>query len=210
MKEKGIAFFDLDGTITSKDTFIDFIVFCRGKNHFLLGLLVLGPSIILYFFNLFPNYRLKELFFRYYLADYFSAEELENLGESYSEKRLPSIVYADALMRIDWHKKNSHEIIILTASSSVWLSDWCNTNELQLIGTQFEKKDGKYTGKILGKNCYGSEKLRIIENILSKHHGSLTFGYGDSKADKLFLNRLKYGYFRPYWIKGTSNNPFLK
>lgn len=199
--EKGIAFFDLDGTITSSDTFTDFIVFCRGKFFFLLGLLVLSPLIILYLLKLYPNYRLKELFFSYYLAKYYSIKELDNLGKSYSINRLPSIVYKDALMRIDWHKEKNHTVIILTASSSVWLSEWCKLHKLELIGTQFEKKNEKYTGKILGKNCHGTEKQKIVENILKNNPEYLTFGYGDSKSDRLFLDKLKYRYFRPHWIQ---------
>ena len=98
-----MAFFDLDGTITTKDTFIDFIVFCRGKFYFLLGLLLLSPFIALYLIKLFPNYRLKEIFFRYYLASYFSADDLENLGKTYSVKRLPNIFYKEAIKQINWH-----------------------------------------------------------------------------------------------------------
>lgn len=203
--KKGIAFFDLDGTITSNDTFIDFIVFCRGKIYFFLGLLVLSPFIIFYLLKLYSNHKLKELFFTYYLAEKYSIEELHNYGKFYSLNKLPRIVHKEALRQINWHKENNHEVIILTASSSIWLSYWCEFHKLELIGTQFEIKDGKYTGKISGKNCHGLEKQKIVDKILNKNQIFLTYGYGDSKADKLFLGRLKYSYFRPHWIGCNSN-----
>lgn len=193
MKGKGIAFFDLDGTITSKDTFIDFIIYCRGKSYFLLGLFFLSPMIVLYLLKLYPNHKLKELFFKHYLASYFPANELENLGVNYSLKRLPNIVNDLALNRINWHKKNNHKIIIITASSPLWLSEWCRLNKLDLIGTEFYKSNNKYDGKIIGKNCHGLQKLFIVEKILNENDFDLTFGYGDSKADIEFLNKLKYG-----------------
>lgn len=196
-----MAFFDLDGTITTKDTFIDFIVFCRGKFYFLLGLLLLSPFIALYLIKLLPNYRLKEIFFRYYLASYFSADDLENLGKTYSVKRLPNIFYKEAIKQINWHKENNHRIIILTASSSIWLSEWCRSNELEIIGTQFAKSGNKYTGKIYGKNCYGRQKKIIVEKILNETPFILTYGYGDSKADKNFLSILRHGNYKPHWIK---------
>jgi phosphatidylglycerophosphatase C len=202
----GIAFFDLDGTITQKDTFIDFIIYCRGKNYFILGILLLTPWIVLYLLKLFPNFRLKEMFFRYFLANYFSVDQLENIGKSYSNKRLPSIVYKEALKRIKWHKENNHKIIILTASSSIWLSDWCRLNELELIGTEFEKVGNKYTGKIIGKNCHGLQKMVIVDKILNETEFNLTYGYGDSEADKLFLYRLKNIDYRPEWIKHSFCN----
>jgi phosphatidylglycerophosphatase C len=201
VKGKGIAFFDLDGTITSKDTFIDFIVFCRGNFYFLLGLLMLSPLIALYLLKLFPNHRLKEIFFKFYLASYYSANDLENLGKDYSMKRLPSIVYKEAIKQINWHKENNHRIIILTASSSLWLSEWCRLNELHIIGTEFVKFGNNYTGKINGENCYGLQKKVIVEKILNETQFNLTYGYGDSKADKKFLSILRHGHYKPYWIK---------
>ena len=201
MKKDGIAFFDLDGTITTKDTFIDFIVFCRGKFYFLSGLLMLSPLIALYLLKLFPNYRLKEIFFRFYLASYYSADDLENLGKSYSIKILPSIVYKEAINQINWHKEKNHRIIILTASSPLWLSEWCRSNELDIIGTEFVKSGNKYTGKINGKNCLGLQKMLIVEKIINETQLNLTYGYGDSKADKNFLSILIHGSYKPYWIK---------
>ncbi len=201
MKKDGIAFFDLDGTITTKDTFIDFIVFCRGKFYFLSGLLMLSPLIALYLLKLFPNYRLKEIFFRFYLASYYSADDLENLGKSYSIKILPSIVYKEAINQINWHKEKNHRIIILTASSPLWLSEWCRSNELDIIGTEFVKSGNKYTGKINGKNCLGLQKMLIVEKIINETQFNLTYGYGDSNSDKNFLSILIHGSYKPYWIK---------
>jgi HAD superfamily phosphoserine phosphatase-like hydrolase len=144
-------------------------------------------------------FKLKEIFFTYYLAKYYSIEELENIGKSYAKKRLPKIIYKGALKQIKWHKENNHKVIILTASSTIWLSAWCKLNELEIIGTEFAKKDGKFTGKIWGKNCHGKQKLLILNNILSETGVSLTYGYGDSKADKLFLEKVKYSNYKPSW-----------
>ena len=107
---KGVAFFDLDGTITLKDTFIDFIKFCRGNLIFYLGLIFMSPYIFLYIFKFYPNYKLKELFFTYYLARYYSAKELDDLGKLYSINRLPNLVYNEALERINWHKDKNHKL----------------------------------------------------------------------------------------------------
>ena len=200
MTVKGIAFFDLDGTITSKDTFLDFIKYCRGDFFFYLGLFVLSPYIFLYIFKLYPNYKLKELFFTYYLASYYSILELDNLGKLYSIERIPDLVYKEALIRIKWHKEIHHEVIILTASSPIWLSEWCKINKLLLIGTEFIKKDDKYTGEISGKNCFGLQKQIIVDKILRETDISITYGYGDSKADKFFLDKLNIIYFPPYWV----------
>jgi phosphoserine phosphatase len=131
------------------------------------------------------------------LSKYLPAQ-LEELGKYYSIDRLPNIIYKEALDRIEMHKKNNHRVIILTASSAIWLSEWCKQNNLELIGTKYEVFANQYTGKILGGNCYGRQKLLIVKEIISKNKGLPTYGYGDSKADKLFLGVLEYSYFKPF------------
>ncbi len=65
-KKDTIAIFDLDGTITSKDTFIAFIKYVNGKLKYYLGILYLSPYIVLFYLKLYTNRELKEMFFSYY------------------------------------------------------------------------------------------------------------------------------------------------
>ncbi len=195
MKKETIAFFDLDGTITFKDTFIDFIIFVRGKGTFYKGLFYLSPLIFLFFIRIYPNYKLKEKFFKKFLAS-LNYKDLTEAGANYSQNRLPNIIYNDALERIKWHQNKNHRIVILTASSSIWLSKWCEKYNLELIATNFEIENEKYTGQILGLNCYGAEKLRIVNMILSQNYYEETFGYGNTKSDLYFINQLKNKYYR--------------
>ncbi len=190
-----IAFFDFDGTITHNDTFLDFIVFTRGRYVFYLFLLILFPFVFLYLIRVYPNYKLKEKFFQKFLSK-FSSSELNMLGKEYSKHQLDKHVYKQALERIKWHQTNGHRIVILTASSTIWLSYWCKKNNLEIIGTNYEVKDDKYTGKIVGKNCYGKEKYRIVKQILSENNYDVTYGYGDSKSDLQYLDLLDNKYYK--------------
>jgi HAD superfamily hydrolase (TIGR01490 family) len=197
---KSIAFFDLDGTITTKDTFIDFIIFCKGRIFFFFGIIVLSPFILLFFVGIYPNFRLKELFFKFYLSNSFTADELLSLGNLYASTILPKIMYQEALEKISWHKNKNHRVVILTASSSIWLSKWCEINNLELIGTEFCIDNGRYTGRIDGENCYGKRKFIIVKNILNESLTEVSYGYGDSKADIYFLKEVKYSFYRPSWL----------
>ena len=46
--KKAIAFFDFDGTITTKDTLLEFIRFSKGRFRFYLGFLLYSPYLIAY------------------------------------------------------------------------------------------------------------------------------------------------------------------
>ena len=44
--KKGIAFFDFDGTITTHDTFLEFIRFCKGTSAYYMGFLLNAPYLV--------------------------------------------------------------------------------------------------------------------------------------------------------------------
>lgn len=189
-----IAFFDLDGTITRKDTFIEFIKFTRGNFFFVLGLFLMSPFIFLFLIKIYPNYKLKELFFSFYLKK-FHKKELLSLGEDFCKQKMPDFVYPEALETIKKHQANGDKTVILSASSEIWLAYWCKQNRLDFIGTEFETVGENYTGKIKGKNCYGKEKQLIVEKIISENNYAITYGYGDSKSDLFFLRKMDKYYF---------------
>jgi phosphoserine phosphatase len=58
------------------------------------------------------------------------------------------------------------------------------------VATKLEIKNGKYTGKILGKINYKDEKLAR----LSKYDFEGSFGYGDHDSDIVFLKKMTYRY----------------
>src|SRR5579872_1073056 len=58
--KKQIAFFDFDGTLTTRDTLLEFIRFSRGDLRFFLGFLFNGPWLIAYKLKLISNQTAKE------------------------------------------------------------------------------------------------------------------------------------------------------
>lgn len=189
--KKGVAFFDFDGTITFKDSFMEFIKFSKGNFQLVLCLLLNAPYIVLYFLKCYSNHRLKERFFSFFFKNNLESE-ITVEGISFSKNQLSKICYPSALRLIQWHQAQNHDVYILTASSNIWLNDWCKTNNLKLIGTEFETINGIYTGKIVGKNCHGQEKLNIIKPLLNQYNLDETYGYGNEKADRFYLNKMRF------------------
>ncbi len=192
-KKKGVAFFDFDGTISFKDSFIEFIRFTHGSLRLYLCVLSNAPFIFLFYLNLYPNQKLKERFFSFFYKGV-SEDKLIQEGKQFTNEILKHICYDYALKRIEWHKTQDHDIYLLTASSSIWLGHWCKHNDLKIIGTNFETLNGKYTGKIDGKNCYGIEKIIRIKPILNNY--KVSYGYGDSQSDKHYLKQMTYSYLQ--------------
>lgn len=195
-KDSGIAFFDFDGTITTFDTFLHFIYFVKGKLRMLSGLLILIPLFILMKFKIISNHKTKELVFSFFLKGMPYAY-LKLKGEEFSayiDKRVNS----QAIEKLKWHKFNGDEIFIVTASSSIWVEPWCRKNGLKLIGTEYEVENKKMTGKILGKNCYGVQKVTKIKETCNLLNYKNIYAYGDTSGDLPMLGIANNRFYRKF------------
>ncbi len=184
--QAAIAIFDFDGTISDRDSFLAFIRHTHGFWGLCWGFLLHLPYLIMYLLGRYPNDRFKEKIFTHFYAGE-TVDNLAQAGERFCQEKLPAMIYAGAWQQLHWHQQQGHRIIILTASSAIWLKAWCDAHHFELIATAFATKDGRYTGEIAGKNCYGEEKARRFAPILAQHPDSQVYGYGDSASDQAFL-----------------------
>jgi HAD superfamily phosphoserine phosphatase-like hydrolase len=162
-----LAVFDLDGTITKKDTYLEFIKYVRGKTYFYYDVFILSPYIVLFYLGCYNNNKLKELFFKFFFKNY-KVEYLEEKGRVFSSQKIPALSYKGALNVLNWHKKQNHDILIISASADIWLKEWCYLNNYKLIWTKFEKQKGNFTGRIDGENCFGKQKKKLLTEYLKK------------------------------------------
>ena len=88
-----------------------------------------------------------------------------------------------ALEKLNWHKKEGHTIVIVSASFEEYLKFWCKQEGIALLATTIEVKDGKFTGKFASPNCYGDEKIRRIKQTYNLQDFSHITAYGDTKGD---------------------------
>jgi phosphatidylglycerophosphatase C len=190
-----IAFFDFDGTITKKDTLIEFIKFAVGKKNFFKGLLILSPILILYKLKFVPNYKAKQKLISYFFKGY-KESYFKKLATIYSLNMMDDIINHEALNRIKWHKSQGHEVVIVSASMECWLRPWCKKHNLQLIATKLEFKNGIVTGNFLTKNCYGIEKVNRIKQAYNLKKFDYIYVYGDSKGDKEMLSLANKAFFK--------------
>jgi phosphatidylglycerophosphatase C len=182
-----IAFFDFDGTITTKDSFGDFIQYAVGKSAYYFGLLLKSPILIAYKLKLIPNYIAKEKLFMHFFKGW-ETRTFQKLADKYSIEHIDKITRPKAIERIKWHKQQKHKVVIVSASLESWLKEWCINYDLDLIATQLETQDGKITGKFATKNCYSTEKVNRIKEKYNIKNYSKIYAYGDSAGDKEMLN----------------------
>ncbi|SQB32847.1 HAD-IB family hydrolase [Clostridium cochlearium] len=182
-----LAIFDVDFTLTSRETLIEFYYFLVKKKPSLLK--NLAKSIkggFLYLIRVYDAGKAKEEFISFIKG--ITEEEMKEIAKEFYEKRLKSILYSDAIATIKNFKKEGYKIYLISASAEFYLKELYNINEVdKIIGTRFEVRDGKYTGKIYGENCKGVEKVIRLKQYLKEEGIDVDFEksymFSDSLAD---------------------------
>lgn len=192
-----IAFFDFDGTITTKDTLLEIIKYQKGSARFYLGFLLYSPYLVAYKLGIISNQLAKEKI----LAHFFKKtpqELFQQRCDAFAQESLPALIRPKALEEIKKLKSLNADIVIVTASATSWIQYWCNNNQLQLIGTQLEVKEDKLTGKIVGNNCHGQEKVNRIKAAYDLSKYDEIYCYGDTKGDKPMLGLATFSFYQPF------------
>lgn len=195
-----LAIFDVDLTLTSKDTFIEFYKFlCREDKRFLLYLDKVFYSGLMYGLKIYDERRSKEKYLSFLNGMDFDI--VRDLGKKFFENNiLKKLLYKDGLLEMEKCKQLGYKVILISASPEFYLN---NFNEMYcvdyVLGTKYEVKDGVYTGKMLGKNNKGAEKVLRLHEFLEKNNlENVDYEnsrmYSDSLNDLPLLNLVGNGF----------------
>jgi phosphatidylglycerophosphatase C len=195
--KKGIAFFDFDGTITTKDTLLEFIKFSKGTLRFYLGFLIYSPYLFAYKAKIISNQVAKEKILRHFFRN-MPVSHFRDLCERFATEGLPSLLRPKAMEEIQNLKSKGITIVIVSASPENWIRPWTNRLNLELIATRLETAGDHLTGNIYERNCHGEEKVKRINNnyILSEYEK--IFAYGDSSGDRPMLALATESFYKPF------------
>jgi phosphatidylglycerophosphatase C len=192
-----IAFFDFDGTITTKDTLLEMIKYQRGSFKFYVGFLLNSPYLVAYKLKIISNQLAKEKVLRYFFRN-MPVEQFQQQCDAFGKTVVPSLIRPKAVTEIQKLQAAGAEVVIVSASAENWIRNWCRSMQVKLISTQLEVKKGNITGKIVGRNCHGQEKVRRITagfDLASYHE---IYCYGDTKGDKPMLQLATFAFYKPF------------
>jgi HAD superfamily hydrolase (TIGR01490 family) len=192
-----LALFDFDGTITTKDSLEEFIIFARGASRYYAGLLYLSPMLLLYKLHVIPNGRAKEIFLAHFFKG-LSQKELQHLGEQYAHHEIDKIIRPKALEAIRAHQNSGDSVAVVSASLTLWLEAWCKREQITLIATEADFQEGIFTGHFKGDNCYGKEKARRVNERYDLKAFKTIYAYGDSSGDRELLALADKSFYKPF------------
>lgn len=191
-----IAFFDFDGTLTTGDTLLPFLKFVVGSPTYYAKLALLSPVLGAYKFKLLRNNIAKEIVLKQYLAGY-PLDHLKEEGRRFSQEVLPAMLRPAGVERLEWHKRQGHLCVLVSASLDIYLDAWASKAGFaaSLTSQLHQDSRGLATGKLAAPNCYGGEKCLRIETWLAGRRPTTTYAYGDTGGDLPMLRFVNEGWF---------------
>ena len=175
--------FDFDGTLTTRDTLLEFIRFACGTPRFLLGFLLHAPLLVLMKLRLYPNGSAKQRVFSYYFKG-MPIEKFDDLCQDFARTHR-HLLRTDVVHRLEQAEAEGTEVLIVSASIDNWVQPFFPS--VTVVGTQIEVTGRRLTGRFLTPNCYGQEKVRRILALHPDRSEYHLTAYGDSRGDREML-----------------------
>ena len=191
---KKIYAFDFDGTLTTKDTLIEFIRFAKGTLGFGWGFARHAHLLVLMKLGLYPNWKAKQKVFTYFFKD-MKLEDFNALCQAFAASS-GHLLRPAGIKAIQQAQNEGSEVLIVSASIDNWVQPFFA--DVKVLGTQIEVIDGKLTGRFLTKNCYGQEKVNRILTLFPDRKDYHLTAFGDSRGDKEMLAFADESYFKPF------------
>lgn len=197
-----LAIFDVDYTLTKKETLVQFYIFMLKKNpKYIKHIFRVIKASVFYVLKIYSFKETKESYMSF--IEGIKKEDMEMLTKEFYEKRLSKILYKDALDTMKKFKDKGYKIYLISASPELYLKELYNIDVVdKVIGTKIICIDGKYGDKIDGENCKGEEKVkRLMEEIKIQNievDFKESYMFSDSLSDLPLFNLVGHPYLINY------------
>ena len=187
-----LAIYDMDRTVTRRATYTPFLLHCalHRAPWRLIFLPLVVMSMLAYVISLIDRARLKQINHQLLLGRTIHLRDLKPLVESFAERQLASNIRPGARAAISRDKQEGRRLVLATASYRLYADAIAERLGFDdVIGTgSVIGLDERVHAKILGENCYGPAKLRMIADWvdasgLKGAHGHVRF-YSDHVSDR--------------------------
>ena len=183
---RGVAAFDFDGTLTRADTLLPFLQRLCGTTAVVRALAIQSGSIRRGFTGGGHRDAFKAKVLARLLAGW-PVEEVEEVVSVYAAAVLRGQLRPATLERLDWHRYEGHELIVVSASPEIYVLPIARELRFDaVLATRLEVHDGVLTGRLTGSNVRGAEKVRRLREHLAGDDVDL-WAYGDSRGDRELL-----------------------
>lgn len=196
-----VAAFDLDGTLTRRDTLKPFLVRAFGLRRVAWTFLALAPLALRVARGraTIDDFKLRAIARLFDGAD---AARLRAVGLAHA-REVRRCVRPAALERIEWHRARGHRLVLASASVDLYVEplgaalgfDHVVCTRPALVR---DAAGERYGAGLEGEDCRGAAKVRLLEGVVGPLAGVELHAYGDSQGDRELLAAAQHAHWRPF------------
>jgi phosphatidylglycerophosphatase C len=192
--------FDLDGTITRRDTFGLYVSGFLARHPVgWLGLPTVLPALAAFALGRADQGALKSALIRATLGGS-SRSEIESWTEDFVDG-LPRLVFADAIKCIEAHRAAGDTLVLLSASPDLYVPALGRAlGFAQSICTGVEWQRDRLVGRLTTPNRRGEEKVRCLAQLRAEYPNAAVSAYGNSAEDVPHLALADH----PHLVNGSA------
>ena len=194
--------FDLDGTITRRDTLLPYVLGFLWRHPWrlprMLGVL---PACLDFVLGQADQGDVKAAFLHATLGGVVRAP-LQHWTTYYLRHLLARGILQDALRRIEHHRRSGDYLVLLSASTDLYVPELAVAlGFAETICTGVEWRDDVLIGYLTTPNRRGQEKVRCFERLRARHPNRRFAAYGNAGADIPHLRMAD----RPLLVNGSRS-----
>lgn len=192
-----LALFDFDGTLTRRNTYTRLLRYAAGRPRFYVSVAVLIPAFAGYLVGRVTHTDLKIRILTRLLGGW-SVARYRELAARFAREHIPELLREDAVHRLQWHRARGDRVIVVSASMREWLEPFCREHDVELLCTEVEVVEDRLTGRLVGSNCSGLEKVRRVQRHLDLTQYVAVHAYGNSRGDREMLAIAHHAWYRHF------------
>lgn len=182
---RDLALFDFDGTLTTRETFPDFMRYAVARPRLIVGGVLLAPVVFGYRRGWVAGNPTRASIVQVGLRGV-DAARLRAQGEAFAREVLPGVLRPEAMARLAWHRDRGDRIVVVSGGLDVYLAPWCAAQGVELLCSVLAERDGRIIG-YAGAQCVGEEKVRRVGALCDPQAYAAIHAYGDTHEDQAML-----------------------
>ena len=179
-----LVFFDLDGTISRRDTLFGYVAgFVRRHPARVPRYLAVLPALVGYALGIRDRGYLKGALLHAVMGGAFRGE-IQAWTEEYVPKLVAHGVFDDALVAIRKHRDAGDHLVLMTATVDLYVPDLARALGFDTyLCSRVSWREDRLEGWLVSPNMRDEEKASALRRMVAKFPGRRLVGYGNSAPD---------------------------
>lgn len=179
-----LVIFDLDGTITRRDTLAGYVFGFAWRHPWrLLGYLRLLPMLLRFALRRADHGDLKGALIHRVMGGA-DREEIRRWTAQWVPRQIRKGVFPDALAAIERHRAAEAHLVLMTATVDLYVPELAAALGFdERICSTVRWAEDRLDGRLISANVRDEEKARQLRKLAARHPGRRIIGYGNSHPD---------------------------